>query len=956
MPSQNRASGEQSSASQPFTSEQTDIYLQGQRLTAFVSDYIVEATPQKVRREHGVEVQSTKTSAATHKGPKELRTLRPNQYLVLVRYLLNRGGLQVPRHVLQALKSLIRIRKVVCSWFQDAEDPQTIGDNEKHQHFIVILERVNQLLSPYEARKVASQKKLEAAEDEVKAITTVFAHLEDVEADDGEESGPSPSEEELQTKAESAIDVFYAESGTKFRRHCRQVCETNWMLHQCFLMRAHIQQKWRDVREGCCDLGSAAFLTNTAVEIAERMQKALFEKYSKDFGDVSLIQFYREHLSDYSGGKQRSGPTNTDSASKSHLPLFNFRAAWGLSESLVRIKHERILEFYLGEKFQLGLKDLRHRFGSGEWGEDGSKAGPQARAAYAVFCDSHCWDQLEKNYPHRISRVITSILAVDHEKYDYCPELLKELEEVFDGNLRECTETHPCHTSVEDYVLKTLRDEVAAGDSSLPGAFALALFVDIRDIMGLDLQQLTKVDRAAERLVEASDPATQQELEVASFTKPQRTGPNSQNETQLVEDPVAWFGRSLLRGRTADVQPDSIAALFQFGVQGQIRDFLRQSPLACGRLELFLRHAPHFAGTVNADARETIKSCLHFYNAAYQLGDIDCRWPDMERLIALHGCETLFLGPSRPVTLEECIDRWRRVFAVDVDLKGVYAGRGKISKPEERGSFANNLCPLLSLLGVGAMSTNGKYWRKAPFEDIELALSVCQRHPNQNISITPQTGLDKKPLMERLAAGRRRLEPLQLLGVMEQRLKVEESVLDTFDYLQMEQLCQKMLSRTHSVYMANKIDMYMGSNSHIVHEQGRGKREFALLSTPLFQFATMHDGIGKDLTKFVEKRVHASGSRRSGARRGQVINPLVDKFRQELDRKRKPYDTSARIMRQHIRRHGNDVTGVDGRRTREARHWVAVGNALMLHTSPRVSKAVQRDELGTGRKCTMMLP
>lgn len=961
MPSQTRKSGEQPGASQPFTSEQSDIYLQGQRLTAFVSDYIVEATPQKIRREHGVEVQSTKTSATNHKGPKELRTLRPNQYLVLVRYLLDHGDLQVPRHVMQALKSLIRIRKVVCSWFQDAEDPQTIGDNEKHLHFVAILERVNQLLSPYEARKATSQDKdgageakpsFKVAEDEVNAITTVFAQLESVEADDIEGTGPSLSEEALQSKAESAVDVFSAESKTKSRKEYKRVCETNWILHQCFLLREHIQQKWREVREGSCDLGTASVLTNTAVEIVERMQDALFDKCGEHPLGPALVEFYREHLSVDAGGKQRSEPATTKSKPKSQLPLFNFRAAWGLSESLIRIKHERILRFYLGEKFALGLLDLRQRSASGEWDEDASLYHHASKA----FSQSVGWDRVKKDYPHYISSSISTINTLDHHKYGYLIELLTELEYVFNGNLRECTKAHPCHSSVEDNILKRLRMEVAEGTSSIPGAFALTLFVDIREIMGVDSKHLMKVDHAAERFIADDAAILKHEVDVEGLTEQMRIGPNTRVHVRFAEDPYSWFARSILCGHNRDVGPGCYSeGEFRFCVQGHLRDFLRQSPIACGRLELFLRLSRQYACTGSVDARETIKSCLHFYNAAYQLGDIDTRWPDMERIIETHGCETLFLGPNRPVTLEECIDRWRRVFGIDIDLTDVYAGRGKISKTEKRGFFGTSRWPLLNLLGVLAGVNDPHYWRKAPFEDVELVLSACQRHPNVTISVTPLASLDKRPLLERLTAGRRRLEPLHLLDVMEGRLRVEEAEMDAFDYVEMEQLCWKMLSRMHYAYVAQKVDVDLGSNSHKVHRQGRGQRESALLSTPLFQLAVTHDGIAKDVTNDIEKRLLSCGSTRAGPSRDKDITPLAEKYRQQLAMKRRPYDTSAKIMRRHIWRHGNDVTGVDGRKTREARHWVAVGTGLMLHTSPQVSKAVQRDELGTGRKCMMML-
>lgn len=260
MPASNTTS---SNVLQPLTTEQTGIYLQGQRLATFVSDYIVEIAPEDVRRQYGVEVQLNTTRGA----PKETRRLRPNQYIPLVRNLVDRGALEVPRHILQALKSLIRTRKMVCLWFQDAKDPQTIGDNERHQYFIKVLDRVEQMLSPYEAASSARQIQLKVVEEEVQAITNVFANLEMFQTDDNNNLATDQNVNDVQAKAESAVDIFPAESNSQTRKNYKRICEVNWTLHQCCLIRGHILQKWRDHREGRCDLSVVTLLTKTAVEM-----------------------------------------------------------------------------------------------------------------------------------------------------------------------------------------------------------------------------------------------------------------------------------------------------------------------------------------------------------------------------------------------------------------------------------------------------------------------------------------------------------------------------------------------------------------------------------------------------------------------------------------------------------------------------------------------------------------
>lgn len=165
------------------------------------------------------------------------------------------------------------------------------------------------------------------------------------------------------------------------------------------------------------------------------------------------------------------------------MPLWDFRTAWGLCQSLVMTKHQRILEYYLGDSFRLGMADLRQREANGEWAGDL----PKRIDALLAFHKTLRFDRLKAAYPHAINLALTLYLPLKPEKYGFCPELLKELEEVFDDNLRECTKEHPCHTSVEDFILNTLRRDVAMCTATLNGSFALALFVEYPRNNGCEL-------------------------------------------------------------------------------------------------------------------------------------------------------------------------------------------------------------------------------------------------------------------------------------------------------------------------------------------------------------------------------------------------------------------------------------------------------------------------------------
>lgn len=81
--------------------------------------------------------------------------------------------------------------------------------------------------------------------------------------------------------------------------------------------------------------------------------------------------------------------------------------------------------------------------------------------------------------------------------------------------------------------------------------------------------------------------------------------------------------------------------------------YLKSNPIACGLMVGSIQLTNQKEMRITFDRVDTIAWMPHLYNASLKLGRNTTEWPDMEKVIALHGENNLFTG-GRPTTYDDC--------------------------------------------------------------------------------------------------------------------------------------------------------------------------------------------------------------------------------------------------------------------------------------------------------------
>jgi hypothetical protein len=219
-------------------------------------------------------------------------TIRPADYLRLVRNIVNqKPAVEVPSHLIDSLRDVIRIRKWFHSWFsssQRSEDVQLVNDNNSHLHFIRILTETARLLSssrqgsirkaekqPEGGARAFSQVQDNALIDQLKDLA-LDPHLNDEgsfvpsRVQEGSELTEDPAEE---IDEEFAADPMRDEAPSgRFSYKCLFAYQC--LLKDLYEMRDVVVENWkRASRNDSNAVIMASIMTNTAIDIATRLEE-----------------------------------------------------------------------------------------------------------------------------------------------------------------------------------------------------------------------------------------------------------------------------------------------------------------------------------------------------------------------------------------------------------------------------------------------------------------------------------------------------------------------------------------------------------------------------------------------------------------------------------------------------------------------------------------------------------
>ena len=281
-------STQSSTGSVKLSAAQHGMYMQGQKMTSIVREWMLSNASCQVKQQNNLLPQQQTNHLATtsrggcrargghkstqlrknnHQAPKATPStsitvnLRPTQYLpVAADIISNAAAKEVPRYIVRALRNQIKFRKIVCSFFAgEKEDRDVIESNEKHQFFIQVLRRVLLLLLPHQQTLALTKKtQANATETKVQADTEAIDNMYEALLSPGCDSTELDSELELmqlqdsasdplspEEVADQAEDPLVSENAPRSKRsEYRQRCRTRCLLYDVERIMAFIHRKW----------------------------------------------------------------------------------------------------------------------------------------------------------------------------------------------------------------------------------------------------------------------------------------------------------------------------------------------------------------------------------------------------------------------------------------------------------------------------------------------------------------------------------------------------------------------------------------------------------------------------------------------------------------------------------------------------------------------------------------
>lgn len=868
-----------------LTTAQHGTYLEGKRLTAKCSSWILStASPSIKIRYNLMQTSSATTNNRSHACENPARPafsaatkgVRPSLYLPVIRDIIAENPqLQVPPDIVVAFRDVARFRHMCCAWCKNSSDKNVQRANEGHRFFVQVLEHAYQLLVPYLAQ-LEDTPSVSQNEGAGRPLFENTFDVLDTSAENQVEECPAdrPTEISIEKASSHATDPLEVSDSGASRAEYRRACLRECLLHDVRQLMQTVHQKWRDHKAGRLALVTVGNLTNLACNLVHQLETDFFKAVKIDPTSENLYNVYLAHLA----GCACDARTST-SASPPVANLFDSSKAFGRCGALVWYARKNIQTWY----FVHDADFRKQLLGT----ENATTAATQEYrgSPKKVFISQELIENFRQAYPHtfRIGTGTGPPSPLDGE--------VKELLEVFHDCLGPCTKQRSCHSAREDNLLKFIRAAVAGGLITLTSAWALQAFVDIRKIMGRAHTGTDSVDVAAMELEEAV---------ARNILHWQRVrGPEMEDIPQYLED-LSEYASKIRRGESWHSNDRG------WPVQYGRRKFLKASPHACAVLVAELQGHRTLFSAKSVDGRSTVRAFLHFYNAALQMGNLQSPWRDMERLIEWHGKETLFNG-KRASNLEEALSALRFAFPLSLRLNALYPNRRDISRRTQGGLFFPYHAPLLTLLNRAGDKSGEK------LTNVRLFLECSQGQ----LIVKDDNNVDfrDRNLLERSSA-KRHLKPLEFLALTETQIR-KETCHHSFNYLSLEHRCSDLLDEVAMALEQAKaptMDMeYTVDNP----ENYPGYKEYENLVSPLLLLAWGTDGTGGQASCGSKAKKHSAIEEHVGVKDGAL---------------RQAYDIVVDVVGRYISQHGDTrsrvrmaVTSVSYRAGLVGMRWAMLG-------------------------------
>ncbi|KAL1963061.1 hypothetical protein VTN77DRAFT_8707 [Rasamsonia byssochlamydoides] len=250
---------------------------------------------RKEAREAAKRSQGGSTTSIKPPGQLPTYTIAIKDFISLAEYIASyrRPPVRVPASFVTALNRAIEVRREhgiqLSSHLPEISKKQAA--DERHNYFIEVLECVREVLRPRMPSELLADSLSEPSGDQPASVmdrlSNKFDRLELYE----------PSEQFLQAPdVTPATDTATPPDANYEAERLQDVEEAflsfQLLLHDLNKFRNVISQTWAGYRQGLFDLVSASLMTNTAIDIARRMEEDLQPTLEKHGGAERMLQVF----------------------------------------------------------------------------------------------------------------------------------------------------------------------------------------------------------------------------------------------------------------------------------------------------------------------------------------------------------------------------------------------------------------------------------------------------------------------------------------------------------------------------------------------------------------------------------------------------------------------------------------------------------------------------------------
>ena len=716
------------------------------------------ATPRlkgKARKE------SQKVASTPNKKGKEVRgKVSLEDILHLAKTIVTstspKNPVHVPQYILKRGRNAIDARRQLVAWFQTqaVDQPALQDDNDRHAHFIQILEEALNILTPYvtaplkENAVPAPPVTSKTSEAQGKLFSNLFDNLEMDESEDDDLLGTTvidvqdvaTIEDAIQTQQQELYELESSEAEMQFAIFCT--------LEDAHSVQAFVVETWKNYKSGEIDLVTASLTTNTAINFVHGVEKQLTASYPQltDYGEILDVFYPLAKTSN--PRKMHIGPhdaQDVSTASKNGSTPIDFALDSGNNFDEIEYLYARPHELLAATRSMVKnspLSFIRSCMAVGAAGLYDPRADrSQMSLGRKADEDSH---------------VIQDVLL---EGFLFT-NIVMPAEDEFSQGMRQV-------------FLKNARDPIP-----LWVVFALQIYLEIHHVLREHVDRGLKELRVARKQMKAS---------LKEFFK---------NEKSFVDDGWPESGVRLVRDLDGilencierDVFSKEKEEIFSEPSTGPLDrpyHLLSQHPLLCGTLLLNIRLRLQGAGIPMVNSWGSIICGAHLYNAARQEGHLTTAWVDMEAFIAIHSPELIFVGKA-PCSLGQYSNHF-----------GLARGVSITAFSRDRRKSGTKTMSKQGPRQIEVESHVSKLLNNLPrlMEDLELGV--------QDVSRMLTTVSQKKKRSRAVASllnqwnQIHKMTEVQVLAIVRQSLANEQPMLH-FDYVAMHHRCRQLFRRLRS--------------------------------------------------------------------------------------------------------------------------------------------------------------